>query len=110
MPVEKFIDPAFLEAKLSEIIAWLQANILVLSTAIQLTVVVIAFVIEGTAADVAGLLSEDVILELGEEAIRNTGELSKFLIAHGPGETVDVLVVRQGRELSGQITLRERPE
>ncbi len=50
MPVEKFIDPAFLEAKLSEIIAWLQANILVLSTAIQLTVVVIAFVIAWVAA------------------------------------------------------------
>jgi S1-C subfamily serine protease len=72
--------------------------------------IVIAFVIDGTAAAEAGLLSEDIIVELGGEPIRNTGELSKFLIAHGPGETVDVLVVRQGRELSGQITLRERPE
>ncbi|HAL47847.1 MAG TPA: hypothetical protein DCP37_08845, partial [Dehalococcoidia bacterium] len=72
--------------------------------------VFIAFVIEDTAADLAGLLTEDVILELGDEAIRNTGELSKFLIAHPPGETVDILIIRQGQEISGQITLGMRPE
>ncbi|MDP6665274.1 MAG: trypsin-like serine protease [SAR202 cluster bacterium] len=72
--------------------------------------VFIAFVIEDTAADLAGLLTEDVILELGDEAIRNTGELSKFLIAHPPSETVDILIIRQGQEISGQITLGMRPE
>ncbi len=44
------MDPAFLEAKLGEIIAWLQAHIFVLSTAIQLAVVVTAFVVAWVAA------------------------------------------------------------
>jgi S1-C subfamily serine protease len=71
--------------------------------------VILARVIEGTAAAEAGLQVEDIIVMLGSQAIRNTGELSKFLISHQPGETVDILIIRDGREVSGKLTLRERP-
>jgi serine protease Do len=71
--------------------------------------VILALVFDGTAADEAGLQSEDVIVKLGSQAIRNTGELSKFLIEHQPGETVDIVVIRDGREIAGTLTLRDRP-
>ena len=71
--------------------------------------VILALVFEDTAAAEAGLRVEDVIVKLGSESIRNTGELSKFLIAHQPGETVDIVIIRGGREVVGKLTLRDRP-
>lgn len=71
--------------------------------------VILARVIPGTAAAEANLRAEDVIVKLGSESIRNTGELSKFLIAHQPGETVEIVIIRGGREVVGKLTLRERP-
>ena len=58
----------------------------------------------------AGLQEEDVIVELGDEPIRNTGELSKFLIAHPPGDTVNVVYFRGNEKRSTQVTLAERPK
>ena len=72
--------------------------------------VIVARVIPGTAAAEAGLKFEDVIIQLGDEPITNTGELSKFLISHLPGETVDLIYVRGEEEIRSQLTLRERPE
>jgi len=46
--------------------------------------------------------------------IANTGEMSKFLIAHQPGETVDITFYREEeegwRESTIEITLGERPQ
>ena len=42
----------------------------------------------------AGLEEEDVIVQLEDEPIKNTGELSRFLIAHLPGETITVVFFR----------------
>ena len=59
--MERLFDPAFIEETLAEILAWIQANILVLSTAIQFAVVAVAFVIAWIAADrftIAGLGSD----------------------------------------------------
>ena len=49
--MERLFDPVFIEETLAEILAWIQANILVLSTAIQFAVVAVAFVIAWIAAD-----------------------------------------------------------
>ena len=49
--LERLFDPDFIEETLAEILAWIQANILVLSTAIQFAVVAVAFVIAWIAAD-----------------------------------------------------------
>ena len=63
----------------------------------------------GTAADSAGLKEGDVIVEMGGQPIRNTGELSKFLIDHLPGETVDIVYFRGAERIETQATLGERP-
>ena len=71
--------------------------------------VILAGVIQDTAAAEADLRVNDVIVRLGNESIGNTGELSKFLIAHQPGETVDIVIIRNDREVLGKLTLRDRP-
>jgi S1-C subfamily serine protease len=71
--------------------------------------VAVAGVVPGSAAAAARLETEDVIVRLGSEEIGNTGELSRFLIAHPPGETVEVVFYRGNEERSVQLTLGERP-
>ncbi len=57
--MEKFFDPAFIEAKFNEITAWANTHVFLLSTVIQLTVVVIAFLIAWiTAARFRGWLEK----------------------------------------------------
>ena len=67
-------------------------------------------VVSDSPAAKAGLQEEDVIVELGDESIRNTGELSKFLIAHPPGDTVSVVYFRGDEKRSAQVTLAEQPK
>ena len=63
----------------------------------------------GMPADVAGLLPEDVIVEMGDEPIANTGEMSKFLVQHPPGETITVVFYRLGEKKTTRLTLGKRP-
>ncbi len=67
-------------------------------------------VVPDSPAAKAGLRDEDVIVQMGDEPIRNTGELSKFLIAHPPGDTVTVVYFRGSEKRSAQVTLAERPK
>ena len=66
-------------------------------------------VLPGSAADDAGLMVGDIILSMDDQPLRNTGELSKFLISHHPGDAVNVTLLREGKELIANITLAERP-
>ena len=66
-------------------------------------------VLPGSAADDAGLMAGDIILSMDGQALRNTGELSKFLISHQPGDSMNVTLLREGDELIANITLGERP-
>ena len=58
----------------------------------------------------AGLTRGDVIVEMGGQPIINTGQLSKFLIDHLPGETVEVTFYRGLQRLTTEVTLVEQPE
>ena len=60
----------------------------------------------GGAAAAAGLEVEDVIVRLADQPIRDTGELSQFLIAHAAGETVTVVFFRGDQQMTGSITLQ----
>ncbi len=71
--------------------------------------VLLARVTSGSAADDAGLEEEDIIVRMDDEPIRNTGELSRFLIAHPPGDTVTVVFIRGSEEKTAQLILKERP-
>lgn len=60
------------------------------------------------AAD-GGLQNGDVIVQLGSEAIVNTGEMSKFLLTHPPGETITISYFRGPEMTTIQVTLGESP-
>ncbi|HET9143534.1 S1C family serine protease [Actinophytocola sp.] len=53
----------------------------------------------------AGLAEGDVIRKLGDRLVRNMPELVVAVRDHQPGETVPVVLARQGRELTIQVTL-----
>ena len=72
--------------------------------------IVVAHVLPGHAAEQAGLQEDDVVVQLGDKLIPNTGEMSKFLIAHPPGETVTIVFFRGEEERTTQLILGERPE
>ncbi|MGH2543122.1 MAG: S1C family serine protease, partial [Ardenticatenaceae bacterium] len=71
--------------------------------------VLVTNVIAGTAAAEVGLRVGDVIEMLGGQMMINNGELSKFLINHLPGETVDMTYIRRGTRITTEVTLGERP-
>ncbi len=56
-----------------------------------------------------GLREEDVLVQLDDQPITNTGELSKFLLDHPPGTAVTVGFLRGGQALALELTLGERP-
>ena len=67
-------------------------------------------VLPDSAADDAGLKEGDIIVSMSDQPMRNTGELSKFLISFKPGDVVNVRLLRDGSELIASIILGERPE
>ena len=72
--------------------------------------IVVARVVENSGAYAAGLQGEDVIVSMGGQAIRNTGDLSKFLLENLPGEQVSVLIYRGDSELETKAILGEPPQ
>jgi S1-C subfamily serine protease len=60
----------------------------------------------GGAAAQAGVVEGDVITKVGNRTIRNAEELIVAVRDHNIGETVPVQLVRQGRQLTLQVTLR----
>ena len=71
--------------------------------------VVVARVVDGSGAFEAGVQEQDVIVELSGEPIRNTGDLSKFLLNHLPGEEITIKYLRGDGEDEEKATLGERP-
>jgi S1-C subfamily serine protease len=61
----------------------------------------------GSAADTAGLVSGDKILKIGETAVDEPSDLGPALFqAEG---TVKVVVLREGKETTVNLTVPERP-
>ena len=71
--------------------------------------IVVVQVVTGSGADSAGLMVEDVIVRLGDEPIANTGELSRFLLAHPSGSTVEVEYYRRDAQATATVTLGTSP-
>jgi serine protease Do len=71
--------------------------------------VLVAQVVPNSAADEGELQEEDVIVAMNGQPIRNTGELSQFLLEHPPGETVTITFFREGQEQTTEVVLGERP-
>jgi S1-C subfamily serine protease len=60
----------------------------------------------GGAAAAAGIIEGDVITRVGSRMVRNAAELTVAVREHEIGETVPVVLARQGRELTVQVTLK----
>jgi serine protease Do len=65
-----------------------------------------------SAAHRAGLRDGDLLIQLDDRPISNTGDLSKFLLEHPPGDTVDATIYPAGSDKTvvRRVTLGERLE
>jgi 2-alkenal reductase len=72
-------------------------------------VIVVRVTEDGPAAE-AGVEEGDVITAIGGIEIDRGTSFSEALFQFEPGETVEVNIVRDGEELTLEITLAERPE
>ncbi len=59
----------------------------------------------GGPADVAGIKEGDIIVSIGGEKITERVSLSSILQKHRPGDTVAVVILREGREITVQVRL-----
>lgn len=73
--------------------------------------VMVLNVVAGSPADQAGMKAHDVVLAVGhEELAADVSHLPEIISAYKPGDTVNVLVLRQGQEESLNVVLGSRAE
>jgi len=68
----------------------------------------LAGVREGSPAALAGLMEGDVIISLADTKIRNLEDLVAVLRSKKPGDSVEIVVLRNQKPLTVKATLRER--
>ena len=71
--------------------------------------IVVAQVVPGSDAQAAGIRGGDVIVAMNGFTIRNTGDLSKFLLDHPPGDRISVRLFRGDKELQTEAILGNAP-
>jgi 2-alkenal reductase len=72
--------------------------------------VYVAEVVEGGPADDAGVEAGDVIVAINDQAISGFEELTSYLFqATTPGDTVTLHLLRNGDEVSVELTIEARP-
>jgi S1-C subfamily serine protease len=71
--------------------------------------VVISEVIPDSPAAKAGLKSGDVVFKVGKEEIKDQQNLVEMISKHKPGDKVSVVIKRDGKEQTIDVTLGERP-
>lgn len=62
-----------------------------------------------TGADEAGLEVGDLVISIDGAAVQSGGDLAAQVQTHQPGDTVDLVVIRDGEEITLSVTLSERP-
>ena len=67
-------------------------------------------VVPGSPADKAGLVENDLILELNGEKIDENHSLARMLAQYAPGDEVELKVWRKGDEKTVKVKLAERKE
>ncbi len=66
-------------------------------------------VVDGFAAQKAGLKVKDIIVKLGDYEVENVNDLTRALRNFSAGDTTTLTVYRSGQEVSLSITLDEKP-
>ena len=67
--------------------------------------VYVAEVNAGSGAEEAGIKAKDVIIAIDGQEVRNTSKLQELVAVHRPGDTVEVLLLRDGQEKTFIATL-----
>lgn len=67
--------------------------------------VVVSEVVDGDAAAEAGLLAGDVIVSVDDEAVDSGETLAELVRAHEPGDTISIIVTRDGSDVTLEIEL-----
>lgn len=57
----------------------------------------------------AGLQQGDIIIQLGDEKIKNVNQLRNYVASIKPGTELDVLLVREGRKITKRVSIGELP-
>ncbi len=69
--------------------------------------VLVERVAPGGAAQKAGIEQQDVIVEVDKREVRSSAELLETVARHRPGDKINVIVNRQGKERQITVTLRD---
>ncbi|MFA6511588.1 MAG: trypsin-like peptidase domain-containing protein [Patescibacteria group bacterium] len=67
-------------------------------------------IVPGSPADLAGLVENDIILEINGEKITNEHSLSSILAQYAPSDVVTIQYIHDGETLTKDIELAERAE
>ena len=62
----------------------------------------------GSPADRAGLKAGDILIKLGDTEIKDLYDMTDALRAHKPGDSVTLIILREGRKLSLNARLEHR--
>ena len=71
---------------------------------------VVQDVTSGSPADDAGIRRGDVIVQIGDDQIKDTGDVATAVRKHHPDEKVTVTYVRGSDRKSADVTLTQRPD
>ncbi|MDP9145017.1 MAG: PDZ domain-containing protein, partial [Actinomycetota bacterium] len=63
-----------------------------------------------TAADEAGIEVGDLVISLDGIPVQSGADLAAQVQTHQPGSTVEIDVVRDGEQITLNVTLGERPD
>ena len=61
----------------------------------------------GGGAEAAGLKSGDIIVEMNGQPVNTMNKLNSMIIAYKAGDTVELKVLREGKEMSFKVTLTD---
>lgn len=67
-------------------------------------------IITGSPAEKAGLKEKDVIVKVNQDTVGEGNSLTSLLQKHGVGETVELTVIRDGKEQKIKATLEAAPQ
>lgn len=62
-------------------------------------------IVKGSPAEKAGLKDKDIVTKVNGVEVGSAGSLSNLIGEFKPGDTVDLTVVREGKEMSVKVTL-----
>jgi serine protease Do len=65
-------------------------------------------VIEDGAADKAGIKDEDIILSVNGVDVNKASELQEQISKYHPGDKVELVILRSGKEISKEVVLRSK--